>query len=117
MGNVKLNEGFSQVCVWQGTTLGNEGVEDFIEFMKDTFQTRVQFLEEIKTNPDLDRNGEAMMDSGGRSDLFFAVHKDDVSHFAIPRLKFGIRWIEDVYGNGNGYLYPDRVAEYRSWDY
>jgi hypothetical protein len=29
--------------------------------------------------------------------------------FAVPRLQIGIRWWEDVLGNGGGELYPEFV--------
>ena len=115
MSNVKLNEGFTQVCVWPETSLGGSTGKEFEEWVLTNFGTRVQFLETIVTNPDLDSVGDVVPETGGREDLFFAVHNEDIAKFAIPRLVVGIRWIEDVYGNGGGYLYPARVAEYKSW--
>jgi len=37
--------------------------------------------------------------------------------FAVPRLQMGIRWWEDVLGNGNGELYPETcLAKYpKTW--
>jgi hypothetical protein len=115
MKPVPRNEGFSQVCVWPGTTGCMEDPEGFTSYFKDELKTRVQLLEEIQTYPD---QGER--DSGGRTDVFFAVHKDDVMKFALPRLQMGIRWIEDVLDNQEhhtpGYsIYPDHVKEYRTW--
>lgn len=108
--NVALQEGFTQVCVWPSTVVGNEKKQaEFVEWAKKEFGVRVQYLEEIVTVRD--ESGP-----GGRNDVFFAVHKDDVSKFAVPRLSYGIRWIEDVFANKHGHLYPARVAEYRSWD-
>jgi hypothetical protein len=31
--------------------------------------------------------------------------------FAIPRLNMGIRWYEDVLGNGGDKLYPTEILE------
>lgn len=110
--NVPLKEGFRQVCVWPATSVGNDKVAEFEAYMAQTFNgVRVQYLEEILTNPTPNEVG-----TGGRNDTFFAVHADDVDKFAVPRLGWGIRWLEDVYGNGQGYLYPDRVAAYKSWN-
>jgi len=116
--NVKLRKGFSQVCCWPGILLVNsmtfktkkEAVRLFENAMKKTMGTRVQYLEEIITNPG--QGGE-----GGRNDLFFAVHHVDVSRFAVPRLAMGIRWIEDAIAEVNGGcdLYPERVKHYCSW--
>ena len=126
MNNVKLNEGFSQVCVWPGTVVNYSGnpanlsegekmneIAQFVEFMKDNFGVCVQYLEEILTNPDPDD-----CESGGRNDLFFAVADEDIGKFAIPRLQYGIRWIEDALSSVNrtAYLYPERVKEYCCWD-
>jgi hypothetical protein len=117
-GNVIRKEHFEQVCVWPGTILDKEKVSEFEAFMAEEFGARVQYLENIPTNPDLkDVRGVLcpVEGTGGRDDLFFAVHSDDIGKFAIPRLSVGIRWIEDVYGNCQGYLYPVRVSNYKTW--
>jgi len=44
-------------------------------------------------------------------DLFFYIADKDISKFAVPRLQMGIRWWEDVLGNGNGKLYPREILE------
>lgn len=115
MTNVTLNEGFTQVCVWPGTMLGDSTVEALQSYMEHNFGTRVQFLEEITTSPDLDWAGRPVHGTGGRVDMLFAVHEEDILKFALKRLNYGIRWIEDVYYNGNGDVYPARVSDYRSW--
>ena len=109
--NVQLPKGHTQVCVWKATELGSNTPEDFEKFIASEFNgTRAKFLEIILTNPDPGDD-----ESGGRSDLFFSVNSDDLGKFSVPRLAYGIRWIEDVYGNGGGYLYPSRIAKYKSW--
>jgi hypothetical protein len=113
--NVKLKEGFSQVCVWPGTVVGVANVEEFEKWMLETFGVRAQYLEEIETNPDVGKDGEPVPGTGGRNDIFFSVVTEDIGNFAIKRLAYGIRWIEDIYLNGGGYLYPDRVAKYKTW--
>lgn len=114
-GNIILDENFKQVCVWPGTLLKDSEVNDFVEFFKEELDARVQFLEVILTAPDKNKFGEEVAGTGGRSDVFFAIHRDDVGKFAVPRLAYGIRWIEDVYSNGGGPLYEDRVAAYKTW--
>ena len=115
MSNVKLNPNFTQVCVWPGTLVGTDKQAEFEQWVQETFNVRVQYLEEVATAPDM-RNGFPVEGTGGRNDLFFAVHDEDVMRFAVPRLQFGMRWLEDMYGNGHGALYPERVAEYQCWD-
>jgi len=43
--------------------------------------------------------------------LFFRIHDEDVQKFSIARLVYGIRWWEDVLGNGNEELYPQGILE------
>lgn len=101
--NVARKEGFVQVCVWPGTLVGADNVADFEKFILDELGTRVQYLEEVQTAPDM-KNGFPVEGTGGRNDVLFAVHNDDVMKFAIPRFQYGMRWLEDVYGNGGGDL-------------
>lgn len=117
MENVKLKEGFTQVCVWPGTLVGDDKVDDFTNWMQECFGVRAQYLEEILTAPDRDDNGSPVEGTGDRNDLFFAIHTDDTGKFAIPRLEYGIRWIEDAIAqiNGGCKLYPHRVNDYKSW--
>jgi hypothetical protein len=105
--NKQLNNGFTQVCVWPSTLVDGD-IAGLTQFFLDEFNTRIQYLEEIVTGAD-------STGPGGRNDVLFAVHDDDVMKFAVPRFKLGVRWIEDVYGNGHGALYPERVAEYQCW--
>jgi len=108
--NVQLADGHTQVCVWPGTTLEEGQEQDFEQFLLEDLGARGQYLEQITTNPD---------DSGpgGRIDLFFAVHDDDIGKFAVPRLAYGMRWIEDAISaaNGGNTLYPTRVEKYATW--
>lgn len=115
--NVELKPNFVQVCVWPGVTLGDQTSEDFEKYVETEFGVRIQFLEIILTNSDLDERGNIVKDTGGRSDIFFAVHSDDVVSFAALRLMVGIRWIEDALAecNNGRHLYPSRVGDYRSW--
>ena len=116
--NVKLKEGFEQVCIWPGVTMGNKTPDDFIKFMSETFSVRVQYLEEIETKPDRDTNFQYVPGTGGRIDQIFTIHEDDVEKFAGPRLQFGIRWIEDALSliNNKAHIYPERFKDYMSWD-
>jgi hypothetical protein len=113
--NQILNDGFRQVCVWPGTLVGQEHVQEFEQFILEQLGTRVQYLEEVTTAPDRN-NGYPVEGTGGRNDVLFAVHDDDIGRFAVPRLNYGMRWLEDVYGNGHGDLYPERIAEYQCWE-
>ena len=109
---------YTQVCVFPALLVDENKIqEEFIDQFKEVFDTRVQYLETILTKPDSDDQSGT---TGGRSDVFFAVHKDDIEKFAVKRLQYGIRWIEDVLSNVNGYhlnpLYPEYVKGYKSWN-
>jgi len=96
---------FTQLCVWPGTTLGDSTPQDLVDFFKDEMDARVKYAEEVITLPG--DGGE-----GGRIDQLFFVHKDDVGKFAVPRLKMGIRWWEDVLDNmGRDQIYPKEILE------
>ena len=118
MKNPQKNESYNQVCVWPGTLLPPDQVENFVNYFAEN-GFRIQHLETIMTQPDRGQDGLEEPETGGRSDIFFAVHDDDIMRFAIPRLQMGIRWIEDVLDNEaretEHSIYPVRVQEYRTW--
>ena len=97
-------EKFNQLCVWSGILVGVDQIKDFEKFMLEDVGARVKYETEIETLP---TNGEP--ETGGRNDLFFYIHDDDIMKFAVPRLSMGIRWWEDVLGNGGGVLYKQEV--------
>ena len=105
---VELKEGFHQVVVWPGTTVTKGEEADFEKFIKDEFDVEAQYLEQIETK-------KAPDGTGGRVDLFFAV-KGDISKFAVKRLQYGMRWLEDVLSEFNydmsNPLYDKRVFQY-----
>ena len=109
--NISKKEHFNQVCVWPACIVGKEKVDEFVILMQQEFNVRIQYLEEILTLPGF--GGE-----GGRNDVFFAIHDEDIVQFAINRLQFGIRWIEDVLSPANYHdsIYPERVFGYKSWE-
>jgi len=98
---------FNQLCIMEGTLMPKGGSKELVEFFKDKFGVEVQFETQVKTLPDTPECTE----TGGRNDLFFYIADKDISKFAVPRLSMGIRWWEDVLGNGNGKLYSSEVLE------
>jgi hypothetical protein len=119
-GTVARNAGFNQVCVWPSTLVGSDHINEFVAFMATEFNgVRIQYLEEIKTKPDV-KNGVEVIGTGNRNDVFFAVHDGDIEKFTIPRLAYHIRWIEDVIANDRERspeysIYPDYIVHYRTW--
>lgn len=117
MNNVQRSADYRQVCVWPGTIVEPHEIKDFEEFFLTEMNVRVVYLESIATEPDYDDLGNDINGTGGRHDVFFAVHNEDVGSFAVPRLMMGIRWIEDVLSPNNYHcdIYPQRVHEYKTW--
>ena len=107
---------FDQVCVWASTVVGADKVKEFEKFMLDEYKIRVEYMEEILTAPDM-VDGKIDESTGGRNDVFFKIHSDDILKFSVPRLSMDppVRWIEDVLSNGGGALYPERVEEMKTW--
>ena len=112
---------YNQVCLWEGCLVKNSNPpyseKEFVSFMKKEFGVRVKYLEEVLTKPDM-KNGKPVRGTGGRNDLLFSVHEDDVMKFAVIRLSVGIRWIEDVMSriNNSHRLYDNRLANYCTWN-
>ena len=105
-------EKFNQVCVWEGAKVDIGQEEEFIDWLKQVFSVRGKYLEQVETLPTPNQPN-----TGDRVDLFFSVHDDDIPNFAVTRLLYGIRWWEDVLGNGGGKLYDDTVLHRypKSW--
>ncbi len=104
---IETHNDFAQLCCWPGTTLGDSPAEDFIQWIADDFGVRAKFAEIVITLPDAD---DTTGETGGRSDILFWIHSDDVEKFALQRMQFGMRWFEDVILNGGGTIYDDDVA-------
>ena len=103
---------YKQLCMWPGTLLGDSTPKDLENFFLDEMGVRVKYHAEVKTLSDLDSSGNSVPETGGRNDLFFYVHDEDVMNFAVPRLKMGIRWWEDTVGyNDNSHLYTKEFLE------
>ncbi len=106
------NNNFTQLCVWQGVLLDGFTTQEFEKRMFDNFGTRIKYETEVRTLPDVDDYGVVIPETGGRNDVLFYVHADDIEKFAVPRLQAGIRWWEDVVGyNNNSHLYPQEILD------
>lgn len=108
---------FSQVVQWPGTVVQSHEHDDFIAFIDEQFNgTRAQFIGCFKTLPSRHENGVIEEGTGGRIDAYFAVHEDDIGKFAVARLAFGMRWVDDAIANEGSYsIYPPEVHQLGSW--
>tara|TARA_S200002703_G_scaffold117328_1_gene102941 strand:- start:4099 stop:4461 length:363 start_codon:yes stop_codon:yes gene_type:complete len=107
INKIKVMSKFNQLCVLQGTIMPDGGAEELEKFFKEEMGVTVKFETQVKTLPDTPECTE----TGGRNDLFFYIADDDIGKFAVPRLQMGIRWWEDVLGNGGGNLYTEEFLE------
>ena len=98
---------FNQLCVLQGTIRPDGGAEELEKFFKEEMGVTVKFETQVKTLPDTPECTE----TGDRNDIFFYIADDDIGKFAVPRLQMGIRWWEDVLGNGASNLYTEEFLE------
>jgi hypothetical protein len=90
---------YNQVAVWPATILNESEYEDFKSFVAEHCAgTRVEVLGTFETLPDM-QDGVPVPETGGRRDVYFRIHNEDVAKFAIPRFQFGMRWLEDVLDN------------------
>lgn len=111
MTDTAVKNDYTQLCVWRSCRLGDETPESFEKFIFNNFNgARIKFCEEVTTLPDVE-DGMVVRGTGGRPDLFFYVHSQDIAMFSIPRLKAGISWWEDVLANGGGPLYGKEILE------
>lgn len=103
---------FNQLCVWPGVCLGNSTAKDVEDLLKKYFDVRIRFAEQVITCPDIDQNGIPIVGTGGRTDILFYIHDEDIEKFAIPRFQIGVRWWEDVVSYNNGsHLYDKEILK------
>ena len=104
---VKTEATYTQLCVLHAVILKPEDYADFENFILEETGCRIKVMEVAITNPD--PNDPT---TGGRHDVLFYVHPEDVEKFAVPRFKFGIRWWEDVIVyNNRAYLYSNEILK------
>jgi hypothetical protein len=99
---------FTLYCIIQGLALEDGDVADFESHILKECGARIQYLETYLTRPTI-KNGVAVPDTGGRSDVIFALHKDDYTKLHRGhRMNMGIRWLDDAISN-DPEIYDDRI--------
>lgn len=102
----KRDPNYTQLCVWRGCIVGKEKIKEFEESMgKEIGDSRIRYEREYLTLSG--QGGE-----GGRNDLLFWVHNDDIGKFTIPRIQFGISWWEDHVTNNRSVIPKDVIESY-----
>lgn len=103
---ITATDNYTQLCVMEATNLGNQTPKDFEAFIAEELKAKAKFAEVVTTLPDRSINGN-VPGTGGREDLFFFIHKDDIGNFAVPRFRYNIRWWEDC----DRSLYSQEILE------
>lgn len=102
---------YTQLVVWPGTMMEEKDIAaDLFEMWMEREGFRAKFAEEVETLPDKDSRGYDVPETGGRHDVLFYVHSDDIMRFSLWRLKYGMRWWEDALETDSE-IYPQRVLD------
>ena len=94
------------LTLWPGAVVRDSDLNGIHAFFQKEFDIQITPVGCVETLPDSDEHGESIEGTGGRVDFFFFVNAKDMSKFAIPRFKFGMRWWEDIYFNNGEDIYP-----------
>ncbi len=104
---------YKQVVVWRGLLLSEsdtpslDEINNFERYLDKEMNFKVKYITEYKTRADKgDEN------TGGRNDVLFYIHNDNIPKFAMWRLQTGgeVSWLEDYLDNGGRKLIP--ASEY-----
>ena len=98
---------YKQVVVWRGLVLSEsdtptkEDINDFETYLDKEMKFKVKYITEYKTSADR-KNGKKVEDTGGRNDVLFYIHKDNIPKFAMWKLQTSgeVSWREDYQDNG-----------------
>tara|TARA_R110000751_G_scaffold24863_1_gene68084 strand:- start:209 stop:580 length:372 start_codon:yes stop_codon:yes gene_type:complete len=107
---MKTKKGYNQICAWLGVVVKNADKpmtqKEFEKFMLGEGY-KVNYIDEYKTLPD-------HTSEGGRNDVIFSLHKDDVNKMVMDRLhKFNgdIKWYEDYVTNYHRQIPYDNIIK------
>ena len=107
MSKYGIMEHYNQLVVWPGTIVGDSNEQLKFQTWLDEEGFRAKYVTEFKTLPD----SPGDIHTGGRNDLLFYIHEDDVGKFAIWRLQYEMRWWEDYLDNGGSEIVPPEVLQ------
>ena len=107
-------EGYDILAVWPQILAEKDDVENIQDFMSNmSCRNRVKIVGCVKTLPNYEHRNDENPETGGRVDLVFYFHNEDIYRVAVRRLQHGIRWWEDVvmneleHGLSQGIIYED----------
>lgn len=107
-------EGYGVLAVWPQILAEKDDEEQIQDFMSNMgCRNRVKIVGCVKTLPNYEHRNDDNPQTGGRVDLCFYFHDEDIYRVAVRRLAHGIRWWEDVvmneleHGLSQGIIYED----------
>lgn len=96
---------YYQLCVFENKMITEKDIYEFeTSFLKDGY--RVKFADCVKVNTKQD---DGASEDADRYDVLFWVHELDFMNFSNSRMKYGVRWWEDVLYYDGESLYPNDI--------
>ena len=99
------------LTLWPACVVENGQAEKVHEMFKIDFGIEPVIVGCVITLPDPEHRDMEEPPTGGRCDFFFWVKPEHIGKFAIKRLMTGMKWWEDVYGNGQEDIYPQEFLD------
>lgn len=78
----------------------------FLEFFKKYKFHQPKVVGVVTTLPNKDKDGNIIIGTGGRKDLFFYINAKDERRFASWRFIYSMCYWEDVFSNHEEEIYP-----------
>lgn len=94
---VIADQDYTQMCVWEGLAVGEQH-EKFEQIVKEKFDLRVKFVEEIEAKG-----------TNGRHDVFFMIHSEEASMDMIRKINPNIKWWEKAVATNGTELYGKEI--------
>ena len=98
--HLEKEKGYEVLAVWPSMVAQTDDADAIQEYFSNMgCKNPVKIIGCVQTLPDYgDRHLDEPL-TGGRVDLCFYFHNEDIYRVAVRRLTVGIRWWEDVVGN------------------
>jgi hypothetical protein len=98
---------YSQICILPGCDFNVEKDKKyFYEFFKKYKFRKPKIIGVVETLPNKDSNGNIIIGTGGRKDLFFYINEKDERRFNTWKYIYSICYYEDVFYNHEEEIYP-----------
>jgi hypothetical protein len=103
---------YEQMVVLQGCKYNNDADKQyFLDIFKKHNFRKPKIVGVVTTLPSKDEHGNIIPNTGGRQDLFFFINNKDINKFAIWRLIYDMKWLEDIYHKNEEHIYPKKFLQ------